>query len=298
MRKYFKRLIVYSTIEILSLNISYVNGDVFELQQNIEEESKNIFVENEGAFRIFISENKSALPEDAKDPFTGDAANATQMLGYAVFFPEGNTVPQKVYVAKKREYVDEATPITDYKNVTSIEDFRNSTKFDHTERQLLSRILIDYNIGSETKGVICIYTYAPPCRREVIDNKNLCCVDYYKKFLQKNLNIELKIYFADKRNILDGDFKGDFNFCEGLAASVQQLALFSINLKLGEKLVQIGNVDDDPIYANNISFGKCRWRWSKRQLSEINGILITNATQSFNNIYNYEQNLKLQFNAI
>lgn len=200
MKKIFRNISFALIVGSIVLKMPNVYGDVFELQQDAGPLGiVNVTVNNADDFLSFIHINNKSLPIESIDPWNGQAHNEWQMLGYAVFLPEGNESPQKVYVAKKRKYDnDESTPITDYKN---IEDFRNSTNFDHTERQLLSRILKDYNIISETNGVICIYTESAPCRNNASDNCNYPCIAYYQKLVEAFPNVKFRIFFYEFSNI-------------------------------------------------------------------------------------------------
>lgn len=318
MRKCFKQLIVYAIIEILSLNISYVNGDVFKLQQNIGEgESKSVSVNNEDEFRTFISGNQKSPPNNAKDPFTGDAANATQMLGYAVFFPEDSALPQQVYVAKKRKYVDRA-PITDYKNVTSVEDFRNSTNFDHTERQLITKIISDYGINNGTKGSICVYTEWAPCKNNNNDNANYPCIKYYESLAKYLPNIQLHIYFQKLENISEASINEEYCTDSRVICELTKLTIpkeiecnLNINCKGNPKVnilldnglkQHIESTLNETTYRNVSIESKYR----KSIINELNNILrkenLLNSpkkTQIFNKLYNPNQKFdNLQYECI
>lgn len=287
MRARVKLLIICG---ILSVYIDNVNGDVFELCKHDKILGKiNITVNHTDEFRNFVVLNKHALPRESINPFTENAISATQMLGYAVFFPKSDTLPQPVYVAKKRPYSDAVTtPITDYNNVASANLFKNATNFDHSERQLISYILKNNEIKPEAEGIICIYTYAPPCRVEGEDNQHICCVDYYKKLALLFKNIQFNIYFKDATvsNIFNKDFNGDSHFFRSVADIINSSLTINLSVKYD---------NNQFMSKNKINFTKAQLNRSKRFVKDkIETAIKGKEQESFNDLYNPQaiENLK------
>ena len=208
MRARVKPLIIFG---ILSVCIDNVNGDVFELFQHDKTLGKiNITVNNTDEFRNFIVLNKHALPRESINPFIEDAANATQMLGYAVFFPKSDPHSQPVYVAKKRMYDKEnpdKTPLSKHKYGQLL----SASNFDHTERQLVVAILKKNSRNSlPLQGILCIYTEFPPCRNNALDNDNYPCIRYFEELASQFSSVKFHIYFGNFNNISVNSVKENF----------------------------------------------------------------------------------------
>ena len=294
MKKIFKNITFSLMIGMTLVSITYHSHcDVFELEEYDIYYGDDVVldkfkVSNQTEFEQFIKLNGKKLPDNAFDPFTGAAIDATQMLGYAVFFPEGNMDLQQMYVAKKRQYMNRNTPVINYKNADTAEKFMRTTPYDHTERQLIAKIINNYRINGQSRGTLCIYTYAPPCRDEGEDNNEMCCIDYYKKLAAAFSYINFKVYFSDKTQIITKKYKGDYSFFSAIARIIKNMSL-QLNVLIDSKKISLTNTE-------NINFGKSIWEFSNRSFQEIKSKLSEqqNFEDTFNKLYNPEilNNLK------
>lgn len=135
MRARVKPLIIFG---ILSVYIDNVNGDVFELKLNMKGRILPVSFLNTEQFAAFLRCNTTKLPAGAVDPFV-DEQIFWEMLGYAVFFPEHNSTPQTVYVAKKRRALRHDNVANNNPNVGGHILHYSSNM--HTERQLAIVVL-------------------------------------------------------------------------------------------------------------------------------------------------------------
>lgn len=135
MRERIKKLIICG---ILSFNINHANGDVFELKLNIGGRILPASFLNTEQFAAFLRSNANELPAGAVDPFVNQQI-PWEMLGYAVFFPEHNSIPQTVYVAKKRRALRPDNVANNNPNIGGHVLHYSSDM--HTERQLAIVVL-------------------------------------------------------------------------------------------------------------------------------------------------------------
>lgn len=157
-----------------------------------------------------------------------------QMLGFAVLFDKSGE--QKLYVAKKRSYVEGVSQIPN--NNPGIDgnfvNLFNYSAYMHTERQLVIAalqhkigLLTTTTLNSEAMDIqstICmdklnmifglqgdlhIYTLQNPCQNSVKDNGNFSCIMYYNALAGFVRNLNLHIYLPKNKMRLNRDFFKD-----------------------------------------------------------------------------------------
>lgn len=260
MKKIFRNITIALIVGSIAFNMQNVYSDVFELEQNAGPLGiVNVTVNNANDFLSFIRINSDALPMESIDPFTGGAAETTQMLGYAVFFPEGNIAPQKVYVAKKRKYNGGAVANNNPTNGGHVLYYTSNM---HTERQLAivaleesllealpvarssktqladelgplkdgakipltSADVLEHNKRGGTyslTGSIHIYTGDNPCQNRSNDNCNFSCIEYYNALAILFPHVHFHIYFSANKMRLNQTFIQENN--EAKIALLNQL---------------------------------------------------------------------------
>jgi hypothetical protein len=222
-----------------ALMFGCVHGDVFQLQNaagNVTATPPGTGGAND--FDAFIAGNPNGLPAGAIDPFIAVAQQPQQwqMLGYAVFFPNGVAEAQQVYVAKKRPPTflnNEAVPaamvqapfvaalplVANNANAAAIAahggSFNALLSVDatsHTERQLVVHLLtsLPAHVGiinpAGAGGDLYVYTEQQPCLNRVSDNAMFSCIEYYMNLARVYPNVNFHIYCPNNVMSLNVDF--------------------------------------------------------------------------------------------
>lgn len=231
----FKKSVSFVAIGLVcsAMMCGSVYGDVFLAQLGngknvtvVRGEDRPACYGQQGSFDTFLTQSMRSndSPQRIQDPFTQTDIQ-WQMLGYAVFFPEGSNEPQQVYVAKKRKY-RQGQALADNNPKTGGHVLNYSSNM-HTERQLAIVALeeaietlqvtgADYNDGAigpllpgakvplqlsaaqalstDITGTLCIYTADSPCQTKLNDNNNFSCIEYYRALSQKFPNVALEVY--------------------------------------------------------------------------------------------------------
>ena len=234
-----------------------VLGDVFEAKFA---NGTPVVIENPDVFFYFVKayHDMNGLQND----FTDDQVQ-WQMLGYAVFFPEGSNKPQQVYVAKKREYQQGQALANNNPNAGGhVLDYSSNM---HTERQLAIIALeeaietlevadADYNddaIGpllpgakvpatarlgnlgnimagaGELKGELHIFTKEKVCQAASANNNNFCCAEYYNELARLFPSVEFHIYTG--KSHINFDKQMDLKFKAYLGAVLLDWTLNDIS---------------------------------------------------------------------
>lgn len=97
-------------------------------------------------------------------------------------------------------------------------NFHEFTKpCDHTERQLIAKLISENSINSETTGKICIYAQFSPCFDHNPDNGFFSCFEYYQSLIKTYPKIIFSIYYDESRGNLTFEGKcatsGTFSKC-------------------------------------------------------------------------------------
>lgn len=210
MNKYIKKLLCYSAISSLFLSETS-SASVYKLEKAEKwctvELNKEEF---ENMIKYFCGNDMPSGPQSFNHiyPFLHQD---TQMSGAAVFYEgEEETSTKKastIYIARKTPLPSSNSQerISKYDALSS---FQESDDYDHTERQLVCRLIKDYNIDENTSGHMCIFTASPPCRdiaqektNDYSEKRGMPCVEYYKKLSEKLPQIKFHIYFDRFDNI-------------------------------------------------------------------------------------------------
>lgn len=228
-----------------------VLGDVFEAKL----ENGDPVILAPDAFADWVALHPKM--EGLQNKFTG---NIWQMPGFAVFFPEGSSEHQQVYVAMKRQY-QEGQSLADNNPEKAGGHVLNYSSNMHTERQLAIVALEEailkrrrdtaatlfvanegYNgatigpllpgakipqllepLDNEVSGDLYIYTVESPCQGRDKYNKNFSCADYYNALVQYFPHIKIHIYYKDP-SINPQELSSKKEIVNGLIALIKKSA--------------------------------------------------------------------------